>query len=94
MTLDEYISKVWNEERLNQFSYFSGWHVHIHEIVEEVWKESRKELIALLEECLENGKQGPETLYAWFANEIYLIDQTIYWESHNAQNETPQNKSL
>ncbi len=36
---DEYINKKWPEERLNEYSYYSGWHESIKEIIREVWLE-------------------------------------------------------
>ena len=34
-------------------------------------------LIGLLEECVGNGNEGPETLWAWFLAERGLIERTI-----------------
>jgi hypothetical protein len=31
----------------------------------------------LLEECLYNGSQGKDTLYAWFLGECEIIEQTV-----------------
>ena len=33
--------------------------------------------VALLEECVDNGDEGPETLWAWFLAERGLIERTI-----------------
>ena len=32
---------------------------------------------ALLEECLVNGKKGPEALYAWFQGERRIIEDAV-----------------
>ena len=38
--VDEYIERVWAEEKLNEYSYHSGWHESIKEIIREVWRDS------------------------------------------------------
>ena len=43
MTLEEYIEKNYSEKQLNEnFSYFSGWHTAILEVVRETWKAAQQ----------------------------------------------------
>ena len=42
MTLEEYIAKNYSEEKLNEYSYFSGWHEAILEIVRETWEAAQQ----------------------------------------------------
>ncbi len=39
--------------------------------------------IALLDECISNGENGMETLYAWFSGEKSLISNTAEWLEYN-----------
>lgn len=52
MTVDEYIAKVWTEDRLNEYSYYSGWHEAILDIIREVWQSAQQGVAAeLLPRC-------------------------------------------
>ena len=36
-----------------------------------------KDLLALMEECLVNGRKSKDSLYAWFLGEEHLLDSLI-----------------
>jgi hypothetical protein len=38
---------------------------------------STQNVLALLEECFENGNAGQEQLYAWFSDQAEVIEQAI-----------------
>ena len=41
---------------------------------------TKNNLIALLEECIHNGDEGPEQLWAWFMGERSLIERKVdFW---------------
>lgn len=41
MDIEEYIKTKWNEERLNEYSLFSGWHETLVKIIREVWGDAQ-----------------------------------------------------
>lgn len=44
MTVNKYIKEKWAKKRLDEYSFFSGWHEAIKEIICEVWKDAKSDI--------------------------------------------------
>ncbi len=63
MTLEEYIEKNFSKNQLNEYSFFSGWHETILEIVQETW-------VAAQQSVNQTAKESGEPLGRYLMEKI------------------------